>query len=182
MSAELVIAGERMDDAPDAGRDTPQTFEEFWPYYLGEHAKPGTRAVHLIATGIGLAGGAAALALLSKKIALAAVAGAYGLAWGSHALVERNRPATFTNPLWSLRADLRMFGLWVTGGLREELIKAGIEVAPAKPRLSERDRRRRAVARERFKRREDELKDRRKLAEKRFDKHRKRAEKSRKAA
>mmetsp|Transcript_7069 Transcript_7069/g.11907 ORF Transcript_7069/g.11907 Transcript_7069/m.11907 type:complete len:89 (+) Transcript_7069:169-435(+) len=39
----------------------------------------------------------------------------YFFAWLSHAFVERNKPATFTYPLWSLRGDIKMWFEILTG-------------------------------------------------------------------
>ena len=97
------------------------SYGEFWPYYLGEHKKPGTRALHLFGTGLGLAMLALGLATLDWRLMVAAVVAGYAFAWLGHALVEHNRPATFRYPLWSLASDFRMFILWLTGRLGGEL-------------------------------------------------------------
>ena len=104
-----------------------RSFEEFWPHYLREHSKPRTRLLHYIGTSIVV--GIAAVALLSGNLLLllAIPLAGYGFAWIAHFIVERNRPATFTYPLWSLAADFKMWWLWLTGGLSRELTKAGIE-------------------------------------------------------
>ena len=104
-----------------------RSFEEFWPYYLREHSKPRTRLLHYIGTSIVV--GIAAVALLSGNLLLllAIPLAGYGFAWIAHFIVERNRPATFTYPLWSLAADFKMWWLWLKGGLSRELTKAGIE-------------------------------------------------------
>lgn len=104
------------------------TFSEFWPYYLAEHSRPATRALHLLAT---LAWLGLLLASLATRtwwlLALIPVA-AYGVAWFSHFFVERNRPATFKHPLLSLLADHKMAFYILTGKMGSEL--ARLKIAP----------------------------------------------------
>ena len=107
-----------------------QSFREFWPFYLREHSRPATRAYHY--AGTSLVAGLAVGAVATRNWWLLAglpVAG-YGFAWAGHAFSERNRPATFTYPAWSLAADWKMWGLWLTGRIGPELRKAGVLPAP----------------------------------------------------
>lgn len=103
-----------------------RSFADFWPFYLREHSRPHTRALHYAGTTLVVA--IALGAVISGRwlwFAALPVAG-YLFAWFAHFAVERNRPATFTHPLWSLVADFRMWGLWLSGRLGPHLKRAGI--------------------------------------------------------
>ncbi|MGB3722880.1 MAG: DUF962 domain-containing protein [Pacificimonas sp.] len=104
-----------------------QTFAAFWPFYLREHAKPQTRALHYIGTSLVVAIAVTALLTGLWWLLLAMPLAGYLFAWIAHFTVEKNRPATFTYPLWSLYADFRMWALWISGRLRPELKRAGVK-------------------------------------------------------
>jgi hypothetical protein len=114
----------------DAASRRCATYAEFWPFYLREHARPQTRAWHYVGTALSLL--ILAWALITQTwwmLLLPPVAG-YFFAWVSHAFVEKNKPATFIHPLWSLISDFRMFFLFITGRLEPELVKAGVKDHP----------------------------------------------------
>jgi len=101
-------------------------FSDFWPFYLREHAQPRTRAFHYAGTSLVVLIAVAALLTGTWWLLFAMPVAGYAFAWISHAAIERNRPATFTYPLWSLRADFLMWWLWLTGRLGPELEAAGV--------------------------------------------------------
>lgn len=103
-----------------------RSFSEFWPFYLREHSRPETRAFHYAGTSIVVLVALAAFFTGSFWLLLVMPLAGYGFAWASHAGIERNRPATFTYPAWSLAADFKMWWLWLTGRLRSELDAAGV--------------------------------------------------------
>ncbi len=106
---------------------TLKTFAEFWPFYLGEHAAPANRRLHFIGTSLALVQIIYALATQRFWFLLTALLTGYGFAWIGHFLLEKNRPATFTYPLFSFLGDWKMWALMLTGGLQNELEKAGLQ-------------------------------------------------------
>ncbi|WP_308638762.1 DUF962 domain-containing protein [Paenibacillus silvisoli] len=104
---------------------TFQSYEEFWPFYLSQHSKASTRAWHFVGTTCVILCVLASFLFQWWTFLLAPVI-AYGLAWFSHFFIEGNKPATFGHPVWSLRADFRMYGYTLTGKLGRELSKHGL--------------------------------------------------------
>lgn len=83
-------------------------FDEFYPFYLGEHANRSSRRLHVIGTVSAILLVVAAVLLRRPSLLPLALLVGYGFAWVGHFFFEKNRPATFKHPLWSLRGDLRM--------------------------------------------------------------------------
>lgn len=109
--------------------DVPRitTYREFWPYYLREHSKPETRAIHYFGTGLATTALVAGVVVAEPWLVAAALVAGYGPAWIGHFFIEKNKPATFTYPLWSLVSDYRMAFDWLSGRLPKELAKAGVK-------------------------------------------------------
>ncbi len=101
------------------------TYGDFWLFYLREHARPRTRALHYIGTALVIVLAVVGALVDARAFWLMPFAG-YGFAWFAHGAVEHNKPATFTHPWWSLVSDFRMFFLAVGGRLAPHLDKAGV--------------------------------------------------------
>ena len=106
--------------------DKYRTLAEFWPFYLREHSRRGTRALHLIGTAVALGCLVAAALLLNPWFLLAGLVAGYTFAWVAHFFVEHNRPATFTYPFKSFASDWIMFGYFLAGRLGKELDRLGL--------------------------------------------------------
>ena len=86
-----------------------RSFAEFYPYYLGEHSNPTCRRLHFVGTSLVIALLAYTLASGKWLLLLAVPLAGYGFAWAGHFFFEKNRPATFTHPWYSLIGDFAMF-------------------------------------------------------------------------
>lgn len=94
------------------------TFRDFYPYYLSEHSDPTCRRLHFVGTGLVIGTLAWVLATGTWKGLLLLPVLGYGFAWIGHFAFEKNRPATFRHPLYSLMGDFVMFRDMLTGRIR----------------------------------------------------------------
>jgi hypothetical protein len=79
--------------------------------------------LHACGTVLGLGTVVAAVALRRPKLALAWLPVGYGFAWTGHFFVEKNKPASFKYPLWSLKADFVMWSKIARGTMDEEVAR-----------------------------------------------------------
>lgn len=89
--------------------DDYRSFAEFYPHYLAEHDKRGTRAFHFIGTAFVLFTLVFAIVTRQWRFLWLLPVFGYGFAWLGHLSIEHNHPTTFRHPLYSLAADFRMF-------------------------------------------------------------------------
>ena len=94
------------------------SFREFYPYYLSEHANRNCRRVHFIGTTLVLLTLVAALASGRLHWLWLMPVFGYGFAWFGHYVFEKNRPATFRHPLYSLAGDFVMYADILRGRIR----------------------------------------------------------------
>jgi hypothetical protein len=97
------------------------TFKEFWPYYAGEHKLPATRALHFVGTSLHLLALVGFFVTLDWHFLPLSVVSGYLFAWIGHFFVEKNRPATFSYPLFSLAGDYKMYALMWVGRMSAEV-------------------------------------------------------------
>jgi hypothetical protein len=91
------------------------SFKEFYPYYLEEHSKTGTRILHFIGTFLVIAILIYAIYYQKWLLLISVPIVGYGFAWVSHLMIEKNKPATFKYPLYSLGSDFVMFWHLIIG-------------------------------------------------------------------
>jgi hypothetical protein len=98
------------------------SFADFWPYYVRQHAQSRTRTLHAV-------GSVLAIVMLGVSLAvnlwflIAVPLVGYAFAWYAHFFVEGNKPATFGHPFYSLVADYRMLFLMMAGKMDEEVAR-----------------------------------------------------------
>ena len=99
------------------------SLQEFWPYYVREHSRSGTRWLHFIGNTNLFIWLILAVYYQSLPVALFAVISSYTFAWVGHFFVERNIPATFRYPLKAAICDLVMYYKMWRGEMNAEVEK-----------------------------------------------------------
>ncbi len=92
-----------------------QSFAEFYPFYLSQHANRMCRELHFVGSTLALACLAALLLTTNIWWLPGALLCGYGFAWIGHFGFEKNRPATFSQPLYSLMGDWVMYWQMLSG-------------------------------------------------------------------
>lgn len=93
----------------DISRHRFTSFAEFYPFYLAEHRDSSCRRLHFIGTSLVIALLAYTLASGVWWLLLAVPVAGYAFAWIGHFVFEKNRPATFQHPFYSLLGDFVMY-------------------------------------------------------------------------
>jgi len=95
-----------------------QSFEEFYPFYLSEHQNVISRRLHVIGTGLTIFLFMSIIITQRWSLFIFLPIFGYGFAWVGHFFFEKNKPATFTYPRWSLLGDFVMFKDVLSGKIK----------------------------------------------------------------
>jgi hypothetical protein len=82
-----------------------KSFAEFYPFYLSQHSNTVCRLLHVAGSLMVLSALVFSIVTQNWWALFAMPVLGYGLAWIGHFFFEKNRPATFTYPLYSLAGD-----------------------------------------------------------------------------
>jgi len=86
-----------------------KSLKEFYPFYLTEHQNLTSRILHFIGTALVVLLFITAMLFHNFQFLIAIPFVGYGFAWVGHYFFEKNKPATFQYPLFSLASDFILF-------------------------------------------------------------------------
>lgn len=95
-----------------------RSLSEFYPFYLSQHESRINRRLHFVGTSLVLALILAAIVTAKFLLLLAVPVAGYGFAWLGHFAFEKNKPATFTYPFYSLVCDFVMYKDMLSGRIK----------------------------------------------------------------
>lgn len=94
---------------------TFKSFDEFYPYYLEQHKTPANKVMHFIAGTFFIFCATSSLVMEKWLLIPVIILVSYLFAWVGHFVFEKNRPATFGHPFYSLRGEFKMYLELLTG-------------------------------------------------------------------
>ncbi|SPL71347.1 DUF962 domain-containing protein [Acinetobacter stercoris] len=94
-----------------------QNYSEFYRFYLTEHRNITSRRLHIAGSSLGLYFWSKAIRKRQAKYIIYGLVSGYACAWVGHFVFEKNKPASFKQPLFSFISDWRMFSDILRGNL-----------------------------------------------------------------
>ena len=94
-----------------------ENYHDFYKFYLTEHRHIMSRRLHVAGSCVGLLCLSRAVLKRKPQYVLYGLAAGYACAWIGHFIFEKNKPASFKQPLYSFISDWRMLSDVVRGRL-----------------------------------------------------------------
>ncbi len=94
-----------------------KNYSEFYRFYLTEHRNIMSRRLHAVGSSVGICFFSKAIRQRQPKYFIYGLASGYACAWIGHFVFEKNKPASFKQPLYSFISDWRMLSDIVRGNL-----------------------------------------------------------------
>lgn len=94
-----------------------QNYSEFYRFYLTEHRNIVSRRLHAAGSSVGIYFFTKAIRQRKPKYIVYGLVSGYACAWVGHFIFEKNKPASFKQPLYSFISDWRMLSDILRGNL-----------------------------------------------------------------
>lgn len=94
-----------------------KNYSAFYRFYLTEHRNIMSRRLHAVGSSVGIYFFAQAIRQRKPKYFVYGLVSGYACAWVGHFIFEKNKPASFKQPLYSFISDWRMLLDIIRGNL-----------------------------------------------------------------
>lgn len=94
-----------------------KNYSEFYRFYLTEHRDITSRRLHAVGSSVGIYFFSKAIRQRKAKYVVYGLVSGYTCAWAGHFVFEKNKPASFKQPLYSFISDWRMLSDIIRGNL-----------------------------------------------------------------
>ncbi|MCW8037873.1 MULTISPECIES: DUF962 domain-containing protein [Acinetobacter] len=94
-----------------------RNYSDFYRFYLTEHRNIMSRRLHVAGSTIGLYFFSKAVRQRKAKYFVYGLVSGYACAWIGHFVFEKNKPASFKQPIYSFISDWRMLADVLCGNL-----------------------------------------------------------------